>query len=111
MGLVFLLSCLLEPFMPSFCLEVKSVRLYTVCIVKNSLPDDYHNVLIFNRFVLYDMKVLKQLNLPPEKRLSLCNENGDLERARKPWELMPAGHKIGTPEPLFNELVNMLFCY
>ncbi|KAL6337966.1 hypothetical protein AAG906_005935 [Vitis piasezkii] len=56
-GLVYLLSCLLEPFMPSFSLEV-----------------------------------LKQLNLPPETR------------ARKPWELLPAGHKIGTPEPLFNEL-------
>ncbi|CBI18340.3 hypothetical protein VitviT2T_010153 [Vitis vinifera] len=68
-GLVYLLSCLLEPFMPSFSLEV-----------------------------------LKQLNLPPETRLSLCDENGDLERARKPWELLPAGHKMGTPEPLFNEL-------
>ncbi|RVW68080.1 putative methionine--tRNA ligase [Vitis vinifera] len=64
-GLVYLLSCLLEPFMPSFSLEV-----------------------------------LKQLNLPPETRLSLCDENGDLERARKPWELLPAGHKMGTPEPL-----------
>ena len=68
-------------------------------------------MLTFNRFVFYDMKVLKQLNLPPETRLSLCDENGDLERARKPWELLPAGHKMGTPEPLFNELVNMLFYY
>lgn len=55
------------------------------------------------------MKVLKQLNLPPETRLSLCDENGDLERARKPWELLPAGHKIGAPEHLFDELVHMLF--
>ncbi|EXB99119.1 putative methionine--tRNA ligase [Morus notabilis] len=69
-GLVYLLSCLLEPFMPSFSL-----------------------------------KVLKQLAIPHEKRLSLNDENGDnLERARKPWELIPVGHKIGTPEPLFKEL-------
>lgn len=67
-GLVYLLSCLLEPFMPSF-----------------------------------SIKVLKQLNLPPEK-FSLCDETGDLERAKKPWESLPAGHKIGTPEPLFKEL-------
>ncbi|PON59393.1 Methionyl-tRNA synthetase [Trema orientale] len=68
-GLVFLLACLLEPFMPSFSL-----------------------------------KVLKQLDIPPENQLSLSNESGDLERARKPWEFISAGHKIGTPEPLFKEL-------
>ncbi|XP_059432242.1 probable methionine--tRNA ligase [Corylus avellana] len=68
-GLVYLLACLLEPFMPSFSL-----------------------------------KVLNQLNLPPETLLSLSDETGDLERARKPWEILPAGHKIGTPEPLFREL-------
>ncbi|XP_062078072.1 probable methionine--tRNA ligase isoform X1 [Humulus lupulus] len=66
-GLVYLLSCLLEPFMPSFSL-----------------------------------KVLKQLGISPENQLSLSNE--DVERARKPWELIPAGHEIGTPEPLFKEL-------
>ncbi|KAJ6751331.1 hypothetical protein OIU85_001826 [Salix viminalis] len=54
LGLVYLLACLLEPFMPSFSVEV-----------------------------------FKQLNLPPQKR---------------PWEILPAGHKIGTPEPLFKEL-------
>ncbi|KAK6937631.1 Methionyl/Leucyl tRNA synthetase [Dillenia turbinata] len=68
-GLVYLLACLLEPFMPSFSL-----------------------------------KVLKQLNMPPETHFSFCNENGDLEKARKPWLLLPANHKIGTPEPLFKEL-------
>ncbi|XP_059626217.1 probable methionine--tRNA ligase isoform X2 [Cornus florida] len=68
-GLVYLLACLLEPFMPSFSLEV-----------------------------------LKQLNLPPETRLSLCDENGDFGRARKPWEIISTGHKIGKPEPLFKEL-------
>lgn len=66
-GLVYLLACLLEPFMPSFSLEV-----------------------------------LKQLNLTPETRLSL--EKADIDRASRPWDILPAGHKIGSPEPLFKEL-------
>ncbi|XP_022874192.1 probable methionine--tRNA ligase [Olea europaea var. sylvestris] len=68
-GLVYLLACLLEPFMPSFSLEV-----------------------------------LKQLDLPPETQISLSDEKGDIERAKKPWEIIPAGHKIGTPAPLFRVL-------
>ncbi|XP_057958374.1 methionine--tRNA ligase, cytoplasmic [Malania oleifera] len=68
-GLVYLLACLLEPFMPSFSLEV-----------------------------------LKQLNLPPGTQFSLSDDKGDVERARRPWEILPAGHKIGTPAPLFKEL-------
>ncbi|KAJ0110948.1 hypothetical protein Patl1_01570 [Pistacia atlantica] len=68
-GLVYLLACLLEPFMPSFSLEV-----------------------------------LKQLNFPIDKQFSLSDETGGLERARKPWELLPVGHRIGTPSPLFKEL-------
>eukprot|EP00262_Sarcandra_glabra_P020925 TRINITY_DN8529_c0_g2_i2.p1 TRINITY_DN8529_c0_g2~~TRINITY_DN8529_c0_g2_i2.p1 ORF type:complete len:812 (+),score=137.57 TRINITY_DN8529_c0_g2_i2:37-2436(+) len=68
-GLVYLLASLLEPFMPSFSVEV-----------------------------------LKQLNLPPETQLSFCDEKGDVDKARKPWDVIPAGHKIGTPEPLFKEL-------
>ncbi|CAH9144022.1 unnamed protein product [Cuscuta epithymum] len=67
-GLVYLLACLLEPFMPSFSREV-----------------------------------CKQLNLP-ETMLSLAAENGVIERAKKPWNILPAGHKIGTPTPLFKEL-------
>lgn len=70
-GLVYLFACLLEPFMPSFTLEV-----------------------------------LKQLNLPPETQVLLSDEKGDIERARRPWEFLPAGHKIGTPEPLFKELTD-----
>lgn len=66
-GLVYLLACLLEPFMPSFSLEV-----------------------------------LKQLNLPPDTPILL--EKGDIDRVSRPWEILPAGHKIGTPEPLFKEL-------
>ncbi|KAK6122810.1 hypothetical protein DH2020_043453 [Rehmannia glutinosa] len=68
-GLVYLLACLLQPFMPSFSLEV-----------------------------------LKQLNLPLETKFSLSNEKGDVERAKRPWDILPAGHKIGTPAPLFKEL-------
>ncbi|XP_057503953.1 probable methionine--tRNA ligase isoform X1 [Actinidia eriantha] len=68
-GLVYLLGCLLEPFMPSFSLEV-----------------------------------LKQLNLPPEIQVSLSDEKGDIEKAKRPWEFLPTGHKIGIPEPLFKEL-------
>ncbi|KAJ0702939.1 putative methionine--tRNA ligase [Helianthus annuus] len=66
-GLVYLLACLLEPFMPSFSLEV-----------------------------------LKQLNLPPQ--VSLSDEKGDIVKAKSPWNIIPAGHKIGTPVPLFKEL-------
>lgn len=51
------------------------------------------------------LKVLKQLNLPPDRTLSLSDEAGDLGKARKPWEVIPAGHKIGTPDPLFKEMV------
>ncbi|XP_050380407.1 probable methionine--tRNA ligase [Argentina anserina] len=68
-GLVHLLACLLEPFMPSFSVEV-----------------------------------FKQLNLPPETQISLCDDKGEIERARRPWEILPIGHKIGKPEPLFKEL-------
>ncbi|PQQ07090.1 putative methionine--tRNA ligase isoform X1 [Prunus yedoensis var. nudiflora] len=68
-GLVHLLACLLEPFMPSFSLEV-----------------------------------FKQLDLPPETHISLYDDKGDIARARRPWEIVPIGHKIGKPEPLFKEL-------
>ncbi|RZC78973.1 hypothetical protein C5167_003474 [Papaver somniferum] len=68
-GLVYLLASLLEPFIPSFSVEV-----------------------------------VKQLNLPSELPLSLSDENGDISRARRPWEIIPSGHKIGVPEPLFKEL-------
>ncbi|KAI3916566.1 hypothetical protein MKW98_026308 [Papaver atlanticum] len=68
-GLVYLLASLLEPFIPSFSVEV-----------------------------------VKQLNLPSMLPLSLSDENGDINRARRPWEIIPSGHKIGIPEPLFKEL-------
>ncbi|XP_078161612.1 putative methionine--tRNA ligase [Carex rostrata] len=68
-GLVYLLACLLEPFMPSFTDEV-----------------------------------LKQLNLSRGANLSFSDEKGDVDKANKPWEFLPVGHKIGRPEPLFKEL-------
>ncbi|XP_022733672.1 methionine--tRNA ligase, cytoplasmic-like isoform X1 [Durio zibethinus] len=68
-GLVHILACLLEPFIPSFSVEV-----------------------------------FKQLNLPPQAQISLCDEKGDVDRARRLWEIIPAGHKIGFPKPLFEEL-------
>ncbi|KAK9062551.1 hypothetical protein SSX86_019738 [Deinandra increscens subsp. villosa] len=64
-GIVYLLACLLEPFMPSFSVEV-----------------------------------LKQLNLPFQ--LSFSDE--DIVKAKSPWNIVPAGHRIGTPVPLFKEL-------
>lgn len=52
-------------------------------------------------------QVLAQLNLPPSS-LSLSDEKGDLEKAFKPWELVPANHHIGSPTPLFAEMVSLL---
>ncbi|MCL7040477.1 hypothetical protein MKW94_023027 [Papaver nudicaule] len=69
-GLVYLLASLLEPFIPSFSVEV-----------------------------------VKQLNLPSSLPLSLSDENSYIiNSARRPWEIIPSGHKIGLPEPLFKEL-------
>ncbi|BBN15558.1 methionyl-tRNA synthetase [Marchantia polymorpha subsp. ruderalis] len=51
----------------------------------------------------FSHKVLAQLNLPPSS-LSLSDEKGDLEKAFKPWELVPANHHIGSPTPLFAEM-------
>ncbi|CAN1174965.1 Probable methionine--tRNA ligase [Linum perenne] len=48
-------------------------------------------------------KVFKQLNLLPEQ-VSLCDKKGDIERAKRPWEIIHPGQKIGTPVPLFKEL-------
>ncbi|KAL6867594.1 hypothetical protein ACP4OV_015618 [Aristida adscensionis] len=69
-GLVYLLACLLEPFMPSFSNEV-----------------------------------LRQLNLSQED-LSFNEEKVEIAKAKTPWDFVPAGHKIGSPVPLFKELKN-----
>ncbi|KAF8723291.1 hypothetical protein HU200_021809 [Digitaria exilis] len=75
-GLVYLLACLLEPFMPSFSKEV-----------------------------------LQQLNLCPEEHLSFCDEKGEREKAKRPWDLIPPGHRIGKPAPLFKGLVILLHSF
>ncbi|KAL0013993.1 hypothetical protein SO802_001062 [Lithocarpus litseifolius] len=48
------------------------------------------------------LQVLEQLNLPPDTPILL--ENGDIDRVSRPWEILPVGHKFGTPAPLFKEL-------
>jgi hypothetical protein len=53
--------------------------------------------------------VLRQLNLSPEENISFSEENGESVKAKPPWDLVPAGHKIGRPVPLFEELVRLSF--
>lgn len=53
----------------------------------------------------WELKVFRQLNLPPVVHDSLCDEKGDVDRLKRPWEIVRAGHKIGIPQPLFKELV------
>lgn len=65
-GVVGILAYLLEPFMPSFTIEV-----------------------------------LKQLDLPMAEISSLLDERGEIQ---KPWNVILAGHRIGTPRPLFKKL-------
>ncbi|XP_010527469.1 PREDICTED: methionine--tRNA ligase, cytoplasmic-like isoform X2 [Tarenaya hassleriana] len=50
----------------------------------------------------FSHEVFKQLNLPLQ--FSLSDENGDIFKASRPWEILPPNHKIGTPQPLFKEL-------
>ena len=53
-------------------------------------------------------QVLLQLNLPIST-MSLVDEDGDLERASKPWTLVQSGHTIGNPEPIFSEMVFVVY--
>ena len=53
--------------------------------------------------------MLRQLNLSPEETLSFSEEKGESAKAKTPWDLVPAGHKIGRPVPLFEELVHLPF--
>ncbi|KAJ6825288.1 putative methionine--tRNA ligase isoform X1 [Iris pallida] len=50
------------------------------------------------------VEVLKQLNLSSERHLSFCDEKGDAEKSKRPWDFLPSGHKIGNPRPLFQEM-------
>ena len=49
------------------------------------------------------LQVLSQLNLPASS-LSLSDVSDDVARASRPWELVPAGHRIGAVEPIFKEM-------
>ncbi|MCO5580923.1 hypothetical protein L7F22_034796 [Adiantum nelumboides] len=51
----------------------------------------------------FSHKVLEQLNLPLSA-LSLCEEAGDLKKIQLLYDLVPSGHQIARPEPLFFEL-------
>ncbi|XP_010435225.1 PREDICTED: methionine--tRNA ligase, cytoplasmic-like [Camelina sativa] len=52
----------------------------------------------------FSCEVFKQLNLPPH--FSLSDERGEVLLASRPWEILPPSHRIGTPQPLFKELVD-----
>ncbi|XP_010496964.1 PREDICTED: methionine--tRNA ligase, cytoplasmic [Camelina sativa] len=52
----------------------------------------------------FSCEVFKQLNLPPH--FSLSDERGEVLLASRPWEILPPSHMIGTPQPLFKELVD-----
>ena len=41
----------------------------------------------------------------PCETFSLCDEKYDVEQARKPWNIVLVGHKIGKLEPLCSEMV------
>ncbi|VVA90840.1 unnamed protein product [Arabis nemorensis] len=45
----------------------------------------------------FSREVFKQLNLPPHFSLEVL-------QASRPWEILPRSHRIGTPQPLFEEL-------
>ncbi|CAA7041896.1 unnamed protein product [Microthlaspi erraticum] len=47
----------------------------------------------------FSREVFRQLNLAPLFSLS------EVSQARRPWEILPPGHMIGTLQPLFKELV------
>nr|GEU32348.1 probable methionine--tRNA ligase [Tanacetum cinerariifolium] len=38
--------------------------------------------------------------------LPLSLSEGGIVKAKSPWKIMPVGHKIGMPAPLFTELTN-----
>ncbi|VVA90856.1 unnamed protein product [Arabis nemorensis] len=53
----------------------------------------------------FSREVFKQLNLPPP-HFSFSHERGEVLQACRPWEILPPSHRIGTPQPLFKELIN-----
>ena len=61
--------------------------------------------IILNSFLLWALKLFKLLNLSAETHVLLADEKADVDGLKRPWEIINAGHKIGTPRPLFKELV------
>ncbi|KAG9443219.1 hypothetical protein H6P81_019073 [Aristolochia fimbriata] len=51
----------------------------------------------------FSTEVLKQLNVPLTQ-ISISEEKGDIEIMKAPWRILPTGHKIGSPVPLFKEM-------
>ena len=102
---MYLLTCLLEPFMPSFSNEVWSDP---SC---NWVLSEFLRVAFLPQTSLCVIfyKVLRQLNLSLEENLSFSDEKGEIVKAKTPWDFLPAGHKIGRPTPLFEELVRLAF--
>eukprot|EP00257_Ricinus_communis_P017527 XP_015575981.1 methionine--tRNA ligase, cytoplasmic isoform X1 [Ricinus communis] len=54
----------------------------------------------------FSHKVFKLLKLPPETTFSLSEEDDCLERAKRPWEVIPSGHTIEKLYPLFMKLTD-----
>jgi hypothetical protein len=45
--------------------------------------------------------------MSPDEDLTFCDDKGETAKAKRPWDFVPAGHKIGQPVPLFKELVRI----
>ena len=106
-GLVYLLACLLEPFMPSFSKEVCPwfneqwcnylyVGIFSISIwsIINILFRS-SNSSIYVQKSIYHFVMKKEINTK-QKRL---------------WDLIPWGHRIVKPAPLFKGLVILLHSF
>ncbi|XP_020270912.1 probable methionine--tRNA ligase [Asparagus officinalis] len=54
--------------------------------------------------VLRSLTMRNRYSLSYDHLSSLCDEKGDTEKAKRPWDFLPSGHKIGKPEPVFKEM-------
>ncbi|KAK9145996.1 hypothetical protein Sjap_005899 [Stephania japonica] len=70
-------------------------------VMKTSVGLVYLLAVLLEPFMpSFSVKVKKQLNLGPEREFSLGDEKGDIDLARRPWEIIPSGHKIGKDEDI-----------
>lgn len=79
------------------------LRQYVLSLVSYSKTFSFSVLVCF-----LALKVFKQLNLPADTHVSLSDDKGDVDRVKRPWDIISASHKIGTPKPLFRELVSGL---